>query len=356
TLLERQIRKYKPRLAAVADEKAAAALKLAVADTDTKVTAGEDGLCEVSVMRGVQAVLTSVVGIAGLVPTLAAIESGKDILLANKETLVAAGDLVMAAAKERRVNILPVDSEHSAVFQCLQGASGAVRRILLTASGGAFFGKTAKELKNVSLDDALRHPNWSMGRKITVDSATLMNKGFEVIEARHLFGVPYERIEVVIHRESIIHSMVEFEDCSVLAQMGVPDMRLPLHYALCYPKRLPSAARALDFTEISRLSFAQPDCGTFPLLPLAFAAGTAGGTAPAALNAANEAAVALFLKNKIRFADIADIVTRQVEAHKNAASPSLGDIIATDRQIKEVVFHDYGNFSGGNLSALDSDA
>ncbi|OQB14231.1 MAG: 1-deoxy-D-xylulose 5-phosphate reductoisomerase [Firmicutes bacterium ADurb.Bin193] len=333
-LLERQIRKYRPAVAAVKDEKAALALKAAVADTATKVVGGEDGICQAACADGAEAVLTSVVGISGLAPTLAAIESGRDIFLANKETLVAAGELVMKSASRKGVKIIPVDSEHSAVFQCINGQAGSVKRIILTASGGAFFGRTKSELENVTVAEAISHPNWSMGKKITVDSSTLMNKGLEVIEAHHLFGVPYDDIEVVIHRESIIHSMVEFTDNSILAQMGLPDMRLPIHYAICYPERVPSAVQRLDFKALTSLTFFQPDVKTFPLLALAQKAGRLGGTAPTALNSANEAAVALFLSGKIRFLEIAEIVEKALSSHKPIINPSLKDIIETDRNIR----------------------
>lgn len=336
-LLEKQIRKYKPKLAAVVNEKAALSLKASVADTNTKIVSGVDGLCEVSVMPNIEAVVTAIVGIAGLVPTFQAIENGKDILLANKETLVTAGDIIMAAAKKNNVKILPVDSEHSAVFQCIQGSSSYVKRIILTASGGSFFGKSKKDLQNVTVSDALCHPNWSMGKKITIDSATLMNKGLEVIEAHYLFDISYDKIDVVVHRESIIHSMVEFVDNSILAQMGVPDMRLPIHYAICYPQRVPSIVQCMDFTKLSQITFAQPDYETFKLLLLAISAGKLGGTAPAALNAANEGAVELFLQGKIKFLDIADIVEKHTSNHKNIINPSLSDIIEIDKQIKEEV-------------------
>jgi 1-deoxy-D-xylulose-5-phosphate reductoisomerase len=335
-LLEEQIRRFKPEIAAVADEKAALDLKVSVADTNTKVVSGVDGLCQVSTHNKAGSVVTSIVGIAGLIPTNAAIDEGKDILLANKETLVTAGDIIMKKAEEKGASIIPVDSEHSAIFQCMQGG-GAVDRIILTASGGSFFGRKKHELENVTVDEALAHPNWSMGKKITIDSATLMNKGLEVIEAHHLFGIDYDNIEVVIHRESIIHSMVEFTDGSILAQLGYPDMRLPIHYAICYPERVSSIVERMDFKKLSKLSFAQPDVDTFRLLPLAVWAGVHGGTMPTVLNAANEAAVELFLEGKIKFLEIAEIVEKHLQKHKKIINPSLSEIIDLDRQIKEEI-------------------
>ncbi|MDD3765644.1 MAG: 1-deoxy-D-xylulose-5-phosphate reductoisomerase [Eubacteriales bacterium] len=335
-LLEEQIRRFKPEIAAVADEKAALDLKVSVADTNTKVVSGVDGLCQVSTHKKAGSVVTSIVGIAGLIPTNAAIDEGKDILLANKETLVTAGDIIMKKAEEKGASIIPVDSEHSAIFQCMQGG-GAVDRIILTASGGSFFGRKKHELENVTVDEALAHPNWSMGKKITIDSATLMNKGLEVIEAHHLFGIDYDNIEVVIHRESIIHSMVEFTDGSILAQLGYPDMRLPIHYAICYPERVSSIVERMDFKKLSKLSFAQPDVDTFRLLSLAVWAGVHGGTMPTVLNAANEAAVELFLEGKIKFLEIAEIVEKHLQKHKKIINPSLSEIIDLDRQIKEEI-------------------
>lgn len=354
TLLEEQIRKYKPIIAAASDEKAASLLKIAVADTDTKIVCGIDGLCEVATVGEADAVATSIVGIAGLIPTNAAIENGKDILLANKETLVTAGDIIMTKAKEKGVSILPVDSEHSAVFQCIQGAQNEIKRIILTASGGSFFGKSREKLENVSAEEALNHPNWNMGQKITVDSATLMNKGLEVIEAHHLFDISYDKIDVIVHRESIIHSMVEFDDNSILAQMGIPDMKLPIHYAICYPHRKQSASKSMDFLKLSKLTFAQPDIETFRLLPLAISAGKEGGTAPAALNAANEAAVELFLNGEIGFLQIENIVENMLKAHKSIINPTLFDIIETDKQIKEEIFYGYSNFRNNSIFAADT--
>ncbi|NLB80544.1 MAG: 1-deoxy-D-xylulose-5-phosphate reductoisomerase [Clostridiaceae bacterium] len=334
-LLEMQIRKYKPLLAAVADVVAAKELKTAVADTPTKVVAGVQGLCEVATLDKANSVLTSVVGIAGLIPTLAAINSKKDILLANKETLVAAGDIIIKAAKDNNINIIPVDSEHSAIFQCLAG-NADISRIILTASGGAFFGKNRAQLKAVTAAQALQHPVWSMGSKITIDSASLINKGFEVIEAHYLFNVAYDNIDVVIHRQGTVHSMVEFSDNSILAQMGAADMRLPIQYALCHPNRTIQIAQRVDFSNLS-LTFSQPDTDTFGLLPLAITAGKRGGTAPSALNAANEAAVTLFLKGDISFLEIESTVEKHLSKHNFIEYPSLEDILETDRQIKKEI-------------------
>lgn len=338
-LAEGQIRKYKPRLVCAVDEKSAGLLKIAVADTDTKIISGSGGMSEISTMPEIDTVVTSVVGIAGLEPTMAAIENGVTIALANKETLVTAGGIVTDAARKNNVRILPVDSEHSAIFQCIGAHKREdIRRLIITASGGSFYGKTADELKNVTVSEALNHPNWSMGRKITIDSATLMNKGLEVIEAHWLFGVGYDDIDVAVHRESIVHSLVEFRDKSVLAQLGLPDMKLPIHYALCYPNRVESAAESLDLWKIGSLSFAQPDYETFRCLKLAISAGRDGGTMPVVLNGANEVAVELFLNGKISFGDIAEIVEQSLAGHKNVLNPSLEDIIETDRQVREEVY------------------
>lgn len=338
-LAEEQIRKFRPRLVCVVDERSAALLKTAVADTDTKIIVGKEGMCEISTMPEIDTVVTSVVGIAGLVPTMEAIKSGVNIALANKETLVTAGSLVTDAVRKNNVSLLPVDSEHSAIFQCI-GSHGTdeINRLIITASGGSFYGKSYAELENVTIDEALNHPNWSMGKKITIDSATLMNKGLEVIEAHWLFGIDYENIDVVVHRESIVHSLVEFKDKSVLAQLGLPDMRLPIHYALCYPKRVDSGLKQLDLLKVGRLSFEKPDFETFRCLNLAITAGKAGGTMPAALNGANEVAVELFLNGKIRFNDIAKIVEDTVTNHKNVLNPSLQDIIDTDSCVREEVY------------------
>lgn len=339
SLAEQQIRKYKPELVCAVDEKCAKDLKIAVADTKTKIISGKEGMCEISTMPEIDMVVTSVVGIAGLEPTMAAIKAGVNIALANKETLVTAGEIVIKAAADKNVKILPVDSEHSAVFQCIGNhKTEDIGRLIITASGGSFYGKKAEELKNVTVSEALNHPNWSMGRKITIDSATLMNKGLEVIEAHWLFGVDYENIDVVVHRESIVHSLVEFKDKSVIAQMGLPDMKLPIHYALCFPKRVESTVARLDLWDVGTLSFAKPDYETFPCLNLAISAGRQGGTMPVVLNAANEVAVELFLNGKISFGDISEIVEQSLLGHKNVLKPSLEDIIETDGNVRKEVY------------------
>ena len=338
-LAEEQIRKFKPKLVSVVDEDAAKELKIAVCDTDTKIISGRESMSEISAMPEIDTVVTSVVGIAGLEPTMAAIKSGVNIALANKETLVTAGSIVIDTAKENNVSILPVDSEHSAIFQCIGSHSKEqINRLIITASGGSFYGKTADELENVTVKEALNHPNWSMGQKITIDSATLMNKGLEVIEAHWLFDMDYDNIDVVVHRESIIHSLVEFKDLSVLAQMGLPDMKLPIHYALCYPDRVPSDIKPLNLWELGKLTFAKPDMETFRCLPLAIKAGKDGGTMPTVLNGANEVAVELFLKGKIKFNDIFKIVENALSNHKNVLNPTLDDIIDTDRYVREEVY------------------
>lgn len=338
-LAEEQIRKYNPKLFAMVNEDAAKALKVAVSDTDTKVISGTDCMSEISTMPEIDTVVTSVVGIAGLVPTMNAIKSGVNIALANKETLVTAGSIVMKAAEDNNVSILPVDSEHSAIFQCIGNhPQSEINRLIITASGGSFYGKKAEELENVSVKEALNHPNWSMGQKITIDSATLMNKGLEVIEAHWLYGIDYDNIDVVVHRESIVHSLVEFKDMSVLAQLGLPDMKLPIHYALCYPKRVPSNVKPLNLWEVGNLTFAKPDYETFRCLSLAIKAGREGGTMPTVLNGANEVAVELFLKGKIKFNDIARIVEKAMENHKNVLNPKLDDIIYTDKCVREEVY------------------
>ena len=338
-LAEEQIRKYRPKLFAMVNEDAAKTLKIAVSDTDTKVISGTDCMSEISTMPQIDTVVTSVVGIAGLKPTMEAIKSGVNIALANKETLVTAGSIVINAAKDNNVSILPVDSEHSAIFQCIGShPKSEIKRLIITASGGSFYGKKAEELENVSVKEALNHPNWSMGQKITIDSATLMNKGLEVIEAHWLYDIDYDNIDVVVHRESIVHSLVEFNDMSVLAQLGLPDMKLPIHYALCYPKRVPSGVKQLNLWEVGNLTFAKPDYETFRCLSLAITAGRAGGTMPTVLNGANEVAVELFLKGKIKFNDIARIVENAMENHKNVLNPKLDDIIYTDKCVREEVY------------------
>ena len=313
-LLEKQVRKFKPKLVCLYDENAYRGMKIRLADLSVQLVTGMEGLCEAATLPEADIILNSVVGMIGLQPTLAAIHAGKDIALANKETLVTGGELVMKAAAEKGVKIYPVDSEHSAIFQCLQGYSGCrVNKILLTASGGPFFGKTRSELEGVTVAQTLKHPNWSMGAKITVDSATLMNKGFECIEAVWLFGVRPEQVEVVVHRESVIHSMVEFEDYAVLGQMGVPDMKIPIQYALTYSERLPCPTERLNLFDYGTLSFARPDPETFCCLKAALDAIGRGGLYPTLVNGANEELVRLFLEEKIPFLKIGDTVCKALE-------------------------------------------
>ncbi len=313
-LLEKQVRKFKPKLVCLYDENAYRGMKIRLADLSVQLVTGMEGLCEAATLPEADMILNSVVGMIGLQPTLAAIQAGKDIALANKETLVTGGELVMKAAAEKGVKIYPVDSEHSAIFQCLQGYSGCrVNKILLTASGGPFFGKTRSELEGVTVAQTLKHPNWSMGAKITVDSATLMNKGFECIEAVWLFGVRPEQVEVVVHRESVIHSMVEFEDYAVLGQMGVPDMKIPIQYALTYPERLSCPTERLNLFDYGTLSFARPDPETFCCLKAALDAIGRGGLYPTLVNGANEELVRLFLEEKIPFLKIGDTVCKALE-------------------------------------------
>ena len=335
-LLEEQARKYRPKLVATADEKNYLSLKASLSDTSIKVVCGEEGLFEVATEEECDTVLSSIVGFAGLKPTFAAIEAGKNIALANKETLVTAGSLVMDSIKNSGVQLMPVDSEHSAIFQCLlANNSKKLRRILLTASGGPFFGKTRGELENVTKSDALKHPTWSMGAKITIDSATLMNKGLEIIEAKWLFDTEIDVIEVIVHRESIIHSAVEFDDKSVIAQMSLPSMTHPIQYAFTYPDRLCSKDEPLDLKKLSKLTFYEPDEETFRMLKLAKKAGKDGGIMPTVLNAANENAVYAFLEDKIKFLEIADYVEKTMSEYKNISSPTLDDIIAVNKEIRE---------------------
>lgn len=331
-ILEEQIRKFNPIYAAVADEKAAADLKLRVADTGVKVLSGAEGVKECAAC-GAESVLNSIVGIAGLAPTVAAIEVGSDIALANKETLVAGGKLVMALAAEKGVNIYPVDSEHSAIFQSLQGCADKkqIKRLILTASGGPFFGKTKEELENVTLEQALKHPNWSMGAKITIDSATMMNKGLELIEAAWLFDMKPADIDIVVHRQSVIHSLVEYIDNSVIAQLGVPDMRIPIQYALTYPDRFESPVKQLNLADFANLTFENPDYETFPCINLCRKAIEKGGLYPAAVNAANEKANELFRQEKIGFTDIAKAVEYSLENAPQNENYSLADVFEADR-------------------------
>ena len=337
--IEKQIRQFRPRYAAMADEKAAAELKLAVSDTDTKVLSGMDGVCECASLSEADTVLNSVVGIAGLKPTLCAIEQGKNIALANKETLVAGGELVMQRAKEKGVVILPVDSEHSAIFQCLQGMNKKeeLKSIILTASGGPFFGKTRDELKDVTVAQALKHPNWSMGAKITVDSATMMNKGLELIEAVWLFDIAPGKVDIVVHRESIIHSLIEYNDNSVIAQLGEPDMRIPIQYALTYPERYESPVKKLNLWEHPNLTFYKPDYDTFACINLCREAITRGGLYPCIANGANEMANELFREGKIGFLQIADLVSLAMEKAENTVGGTLEAILEADRNAREIV-------------------
>ena len=341
-LLEQQVRKHRPRFACVTDEEKAADLKKRIHDTDTKVLAGIAGLEEIAAHPKVDTVITGIVGIAGLLPTMAAVKMGKRIGLANKETLVTAGDIVMREAKKTGSEIIPVDSEHSAIFQCIaarvnkENYDAEVKRIILTASGGPFFGKIKEELKEITVAEALNHPNWSMGAKITVDSASLMNKGLEVLEAKALFGLPLDKVSVLVHRQSIVHSMVEFCDNAIVAQMGTPDMKLPIQYALSFPVRLPMRGNELDLTK-KPLTFEPVDMDTFRCLPLAIKAGTVGGTMPTVLNGANEIAVSKFLKGEIGFLQIADAVEMAMDAHKMVQNPSLSDIIDADLWAREYV-------------------
>ena len=336
-VLEQQAREFKPLLVAVADSEAAIQLKIALADTDIKVIGGSDAICEVAKLE-CDTVLNAIVGIAGLRPTLAAIEAGHDIALANKETLVAAGSIVMKKAKEANVKILPVDSEHSAIFQSMQGVpQGAVSKILLTASGGPFFGKTKEELKDVTVQMALKHPNWDMGAKITIDSATMMNKGLEVIEAMHLFDVRPDDIEVLVHRESIIHSAIETCDGAVIAQLGTPDMRIPIQYALTYPDRYACPAPKLSLTDIAKLTFYKPDYEAFTCLKACLNAARDGGLRPAAANGANELCVDLFLKGKIGFLDIGELVASAAESTPKTENYTIDDVFEADKMAREYV-------------------
>jgi len=337
--LERQIREFCPEYACLVDENAARELKIRVGDTSTRVLSGVEGLLEIAALPQADMVLNAVVGIAGLLPTLTAINAGKDIALANKETLVAGGKLVTDAAKAKNVKILPVDSEHSAIFQCLQGAppSRAIKKILLTASGGPFFGRSKDELVNITKSDALKHPNWDMGAKITIDSATLMNKGLELIEAVWLFDLSPRQVEIVVHRESVIHSAVEYVDNSVIAQLGVPDMRIPIQYALTYPQRCPCPVEPLSLTRYGKLTFFEPDAETFICLKACIRAIEAGGLAPVAANGANEQAVKLFLEDKIGFLQIGELVMRAVEEQRHIGDYTLKDVLAADKAARELV-------------------
>lgn len=337
-LLEKQIREFKPKAAAVWDEKSASELRESVKDLDVKVVSGMEGLIEISTLPEVEILVTAIVGMIGILPTIEAIKAKKDIALANKETLVTAGHIIMPLAEEQGVRILPVDSEHSAIFQSLNGENPKrIGKILLTASGGPFRGKTKSFLEKVRLEDALKHPNWAMGQKITIDSATLVNKGLEVMEAKWLFGVDLDKIQVVIQPQSIIHSMVEYVDGAIMAELGTPDMKQPIQYALYYPDRKYLGGERLDFWKLSQITFEKPDMDTFLGLPLAFQASKAGGSMPTVFNAANERAVSKFLHKEIRFLDIYDIIMYCMEEHKTIQNPTVEEILATEQATYELI-------------------
>jgi 1-deoxy-D-xylulose-5-phosphate reductoisomerase len=342
TLLAQQIRQFRPQIVAISDSSQLSELKTAISDIEPQpiLLTGDAGVVEVARYGDSEAVVTGIVGCAGLLPTIAAIEAGKDIALANKETLIAGGPVVNPLIEKHGVKLLPADSEHSAIFQCLQGVpKGGLRRIILTASGGSFRDWPVEKLAEVTVADALKHPNWSMGRKITVDSATLMNKGLEVIEAHFLFGMDFDHIDIVIHPQSIIHSLIELQDTSVLAQLGWPDMRLPLLYALSWPDRIYTNWESLDLVKCGSLTFKEPDHDKYPCMELAYAAGRAGGSMPAVLNAANEQVVALFLDEKIKFLDIPKLIEAVCDKHQadNCPEPSLEDILAADQWARQMV-------------------
>lgn len=338
-LLEKQARKFKPSLVAVFDEKKASLLKAALKDTDIRVVSGMDGLCLAASHEECDTVLNSVVGMVGLLPTLTAAKAHKNIALANKETLVSGGSLVMQAVKENGVKLYPVDSEHSAIFQCLQGVPNdkALSRLILTASGGPFFGRTKKELEGVTVEQALKHPNWSMGQKITIDSATMMNKGLEIIEASWLFDMPQDKIDVVVHRESIIHSLIELTDNSVIAQLGMPDMKIPIQYALTYPERLPCAVKRLSLADVGKLTFFEPDIEAFECMQICREALERGGLCPAAANGANEEAVGLFLEGKIPFLKIPELVRAAMLRQDSVEAESIDDVLNADKAARELV-------------------
>lgn len=337
-LLISQAKEFKPRVVTIFDESKADLVSDSLKNTGIKVLSGMDGLCEIAVMNGVDIMVNSLVGMVGLMPTLKAIEGGRDIALANKETLVTGGKLVTESAAQKGVKIFPIDSEHSAIFQCLQGnEKNKIKKIILTASGGPFYGKKKSELSDVTVEDALNHPNWSMGNKITIDSATLMNKGLEFIEAMWLFDLKPEQIEIVVHRESVIHSAVEYEDNSVIAQMGVPDMKIPIQYSLLYPRRIECPTKSLSLTDYGTLHFAKPDLETFDCLDACIKAITKGGIMPALVNGANEAAVELFLSNKIDFLQIGELVISVLSEFENKSVYSLKDVLDADKAAREFV-------------------
>lgn len=336
--MEEQIREFRPLTAAMWSEEACRDLKARVADTGVRICCGMEGLLEIAAMEEMEVLVTAIVGMIGIRPTIAAIESGKTIALANKETLVTAGHIIMPLAAKHQVSILPVDSEHSAIFQSMNGENKQrIAKILLTASGGPFRGRTKEELKDMKVEDALKHPNWAMGRKITIDSATMVNKGLEVMEAKWLFGVDLDRIEVVVHPQSIIHSMVEYVDGAVMAQLGMPDMKLPIAYALFYPDRRPMEGKKLDFSALGRMTFEKPDLETFTGLKLAFEAAKTGGSMPTIYNAANEMAVSLFLEKKIGFMQIPELIGACMEQHKALADPDVEEILQTEQEAYEYI-------------------
>lgn len=342
SLLEKQIREFSPALACVWDEKKAMELRVRTADISVRIVSGMEGLIEVATEPESEILVTAIVGMLGIRPTIAAIKARKAIALANKETLVTAGHIIMPLAKEYGVPILPVDSEHSAIFQSLQGAGdNRIHKILLTASGGPFRGKKAEELKNIQVEDALKHPNWAMGRKITIDSSTLVNKGLEVMEAKWLFGVGLEQIQVVVHPQSVIHSAVEYEDGAVIAQLGTPDMRLPIQYALYYPKRRSLSGKRLNLFELGSLTFEEPDTKTFRGLKLAYQAMKRGGNIPTAFNAANEKAVALFLDKKIRYSEIPEIIEACMEQAEYIANPNVEEILNTEQAAYDFILEKF---------------
>ena len=338
-LLEKQIREFKPKIAAVYDEENAKILRESVKDTNTKILSKIDGLCEVASYFESDLVVTAVSGMIGLLPTLSAIKAKKDIALANKETLVVAGEYVINAAKEKNVKILPVDSEHSAIFQCLESCKdkNLLKKLILTASGGPFFGKSKKELENVTVNQALNHPSWKMGSKITIDSATMMNKGFEIIEAIHLFDMPENKIDVIIHPQSVVHSMIEYVDNSIIAQMGVPSMKTPIAYAITYPERKDINVPELSLSQIKNMSFFEPDHKTFEAIKICKKAAKDRGTAPAIINAANEEAVKMFLENKIKFTDIINLIKKARENIQSSQIKSINDVLLADKITREFI-------------------
>lgn len=337
-LLEKQVREFRPRLVSLQSEKYCKELKLRLADMEVEIVSGMEGLIQIAEMEESEVLITAIVGMIGIQPTIAAICKGKDIALANKETLVTAGHIIMPLAAQKGVSILPVDSEHSAIFQSMQGENRAqVSKLLITASGGPFRGKTKADLENVQLEDALKHPNWAMGNKITIDSATLVNKGLEVMEAKWLFHVDFDQIQVVVHPQSIIHSMVEYVDGGIIAQLGMPDMKLPIQYALFYPNRRPMAGKRVDFYELGSITFERPDVETFTGLKLALRAAREGGSMPTVFNAANEEAVRLFLQRKIRFLQIPEIIEMCMQAHKRIENPEVKAILAAEQETYELI-------------------